>query len=181
MFVLGFVFVFMINGVVPNSYAYTYGEVVPCGDTWSTDYETNEFKDGSICSMDGSLDLDPDLSPSYALDFAGGSAVHIFSGFAAFFVIILSLFLVPYFILKRKNIPSRPYMSLIFCGVLLYFGLPGLIIFLIYLPSTLDLTRNNESLLIETLVISLWIPIITLSVAGILLYRSSIIKKLLKN
>ncbi|MGB0642627.1 MAG: ammonium transporter, partial [Nitrosopumilus sp.] len=30
----------------------------------------------------GSLDLDPDLSPSYALDFAGGTVVHISSGFA---------------------------------------------------------------------------------------------------
>ncbi len=29
----------------------------------------------------GSLDLDPDLSPSYALDFAGGTVVHIISGF----------------------------------------------------------------------------------------------------
>jgi len=31
----------------------------------------------------GSLDLDPDLSPSFALDFAGGTVVHITSGFAA--------------------------------------------------------------------------------------------------
>ncbi len=31
----------------------------------------------------GSLDLDPDLSPSYALDFAGGTVVHITSGFSA--------------------------------------------------------------------------------------------------
>jgi ammonium transporter len=31
----------------------------------------------------GALDLDPDLSPSYALDFAGGTVVHISSGFAA--------------------------------------------------------------------------------------------------
>ena len=31
----------------------------------------------------GSIDLDPNLSPSYALDFAGGTVVHITSGFAA--------------------------------------------------------------------------------------------------
>ena len=31
----------------------------------------------------GPLDLDPDLSPSYALDFAGGTVVHVTSGFAA--------------------------------------------------------------------------------------------------
>ena len=31
----------------------------------------------------GGLDLDPDLSPSYALDFAGGTVVHITSGFSA--------------------------------------------------------------------------------------------------
>lgn len=31
----------------------------------------------------GSLDIDPELSPSYALDFAGGTVVHISSGFSA--------------------------------------------------------------------------------------------------
>jgi len=31
----------------------------------------------------GSIDLNPDLSPSFALDFAGGTVVHITSGFAA--------------------------------------------------------------------------------------------------
>ncbi len=31
----------------------------------------------------GNLDFDPDLSPSYGLDFAGGTVVHITSGFAA--------------------------------------------------------------------------------------------------
>ncbi|HEX9845161.1 MAG TPA: ammonium transporter [Candidatus Nitrosotenuis sp.] len=31
----------------------------------------------------GSLDLNPDLSPSFGLDFAGGTVVHISSGFAA--------------------------------------------------------------------------------------------------
>ena len=31
----------------------------------------------------GNMDFDPDLSPSYGLDFAGGTVVHISSGFAA--------------------------------------------------------------------------------------------------
>ena len=31
----------------------------------------------------GAIDLDPDLSPSFALDFAGGTVVHISSGFSA--------------------------------------------------------------------------------------------------
>ncbi|ABK77159.1 ammonia permease [Cenarchaeum symbiosum A] len=31
----------------------------------------------------GSLDIDPDLSPSFALDFAGGIVVHVTSGFSA--------------------------------------------------------------------------------------------------
>ena len=31
----------------------------------------------------GALDINPDLSPSYALDFAGGTVVHITSGFSA--------------------------------------------------------------------------------------------------
>ncbi|WP_316507179.1 ammonium transporter [Nitrosopumilus sp.] len=37
----------------------------------------------------GSLDLVPELSPSYALDFAGGTVVHITSGFAALAVAIV--------------------------------------------------------------------------------------------
>ena len=37
----------------------------------------------------GSLDLFPELSPSYALDFAGGTVVHITSGFAALAVAIV--------------------------------------------------------------------------------------------
>ena len=31
----------------------------------------------------GSIDLNPDLSPSFALDFAGGTVIHVTSGFAA--------------------------------------------------------------------------------------------------
>jgi len=58
----------------------------------------------------GSIDSDPDLSPSYALDFVGGLFYRTFLPLLAFSGIISSLFLVPYFILKRKNTPSRIYL-----------------------------------------------------------------------
>ena len=70
----------------------------------------------------GSVDLDSELSPTYALDFMGGLFYHTILPLTALFLGISALFLVPYFILKRKNIPSKPYMSLILAGLLLFLG-----------------------------------------------------------
>ncbi len=67
----------------------------------------------------GYLDLVPELSPSYALDFAGGTVVHITSGFAALAVAI---------VLGRRlgygKIPMEPHnIPLILLGAsILWFG-----------------------------------------------------------
>ncbi|AJM91730.1 ammonium transporter [Nitrosopumilus piranensis] len=129
----------------------------------------------------GTMDMDPDLAPSYALDFMGGLFYHTILPLTALSVGISALFLVPYFILKRKKIPSRPYISLILAGLLLYFGMP-------YLISSLDplvmifLSQPEQIIrwVFDFRFIGLMIPIIIFSVAGILLYRSSVIRKLIR-
>lgn len=130
----------------------------------------------------GAIDLDPDLSPTYAYDFANGLFYRTILPIVGLALVISSLFLVPHFILKRKNMPSRPYLSLILAGLLLYFGMP-------YLISSLErlvmlFSSQPEQIIrwvFDFRFIGLMIPIIMFSIAGILLYRSSVIKKLIKN
>ncbi|QLH06143.1 hypothetical protein [Nitrosopumilus ureiphilus] len=72
------------------------------------------------------IDLDPDLSPSYALDFAT-STNSIFVVLPMILSIVFLLIIIPHLILKRKKIPSRPYISLIAAAIMLFFGIPSLI------------------------------------------------------
>jgi len=74
----------------------------------------------------GPIDFDPDLSPSYALDFTG------YLKFNSIFVmvpiqlgIISLLLIIPHLILKKKKIPSRPYVSLIAAAIMLFIGIPS--------------------------------------------------------
>ena len=126
------------------------------------------------------MDLDPDLSPSFALDFAGGLPYHILLPYLLLSGIILPSFLVPYFILKRKNIPSKPYLSLILAGSLLFFNIP---IFISSLPSFAMILSQPEQVrtwVFNPQFIVLLIPIFVSIIAGFLLYRSSVIRKLTK-
>ena len=69
---------------------------------------------------DGSIDWDPDLSPSYAPNF-------VRSGFVLVLIplgIILPILIIPHLILKKKKIPSRPYVTLIAAAIMLYIGIP---------------------------------------------------------
>ena len=132
------------------------------------------------CYISGEfLDLDPDLSPSYALDFGFGFFYTIIP-LAIISAIISALFLVPHFILKRKNIPSRPYMSLILSGILLHYGISNLIPFGNQIPAILHLLDKEPSFFIQQVLPQFLIPVIALSIAGILLYKSSVIRGLLK-
>jgi ammonia channel protein AmtB len=129
----------------------------------------------------GTVDLDPELSPTYALDFMGGLFYHIVLPLTALSLGISALFLVPYFLLKRKNIPTKPYLSLILAGLLLYFEIPVFISSL----QTFAMILSSQPEQIRTWVfnpqfIVLLIPIVALSIAGILLYRSSVLRKLIK-
>lgn len=73
----------------------------------------------------GAIDLDPDLSPSYAMDYAG-----YFFAFNSGFVIapimmgvISLLFIIPNIILRIKKIPPRRYMWIIAACILMFFGI----------------------------------------------------------
>jgi len=130
----------------------------------------------------GAIDMDPDLSPSYAFDFAFGAFYYTILPFTGLFLGISALFLVPYFILKRKNIPSKPYLALILAGLLLFVGIPS---FPLSLHSFAIMSYQPES--IPTwifniqFVVKMMIPIIVLAIAGILLYRSSVIRRLINH
>ena len=132
------------------------------------------------CVMEHTIDLDPDLSPSYSYDWPGSTFYLNFYPLVIVPLVVAGLFLIPHFILKTKNIPSKPYMALILSGLLLHYGITSLISNVIHLSSRLFLIDKGVSNFIAPLYISFLIPIILLGIAGILLYRSSIIRKLIK-
>ena len=128
----------------------------------------------------GSLDLDPDLSPSYAFDFIGGLFFTVFLIYMSWSVGVLALFLVPYFILKRKNIPSRPYLALILAGLLIFFATPNFISSLQVFAIILSQPQQAATWLFNFKFILLLAPIFILVFAGFLLYNSSVVRKLIK-
>lgn len=83
----------------------------------------------SAYAQGGAINLDPDLSPSYA-----SYEQQIFSNPNSIFVVvpiqlgIISLILVTaHLILKKKKIPSRPYVVLIAAAIMLFIGIPNFI------------------------------------------------------
>ncbi len=95
-------------------------------------------------------------------------------------VVVLLVFPVLYFILKRKNIPRRPYFILVLTGSLLYFGITNLILFLQTLVTVSPLIDYNQPYVFDRLILSLMVSLVELSIGGILLYRSSVIRKLIE-
>ena len=157
-----------------------YAEPIPTGNPNECWYQ-DENGNMTPCVMGGGpVDLDPGLSPPYALDFMRGMFYLTILPLTAIGASITALFLVPYFILKRKKIPSRPYMALILSGLLLYYGITSLISFGNSVPMLLRLLDKEPSFFIEHVLSQFLIQVIALSIAGILLYRSSVIRKLLK-
>lgn len=127
----------------------------------------------------GAIDMDPDLSPSYAYDFAYGYGSVIIS-LAPLTVGISALFLVPYFILKRKKIPSRPYLALILAGILLFFGIPSFVETLEVLSYYISQPEQINSRSFDQFMFAMTWSTVELSIAGILLFKSSVIRKLIK-
>ena len=89
---------------------------------------TLTFVDSSY-AQGGVINLDPELSPSYA-----SYEQQIFSNPNSVFVmvpitlgIISLLLIIPYLILKKKKIPSRPYIVLIAAAIMLFIGIPNFI------------------------------------------------------
>ena len=83
----------------------------------------------SAYAQGGTINLDPELSPDYP-----SYEQQIFSNRNSIFVVvpiqlgIISLLLViPHLILKKKKIPSRPYVVLIAAAIMLFIGIPNFI------------------------------------------------------
>jgi len=128
----------------------------------------------------GSIDLDPDLSPSYAFDFPFAIFYLTILPLTAWFLGISALFLVPRFILKRKKIPSKPYLSLILVGLLLCFGIPSFITSLQTFAIIFSHPDQIPTWVYDYRFVLKLIPIGVLVIAGVLLCRSSLIRKWLK-
>jgi hypothetical protein len=71
-------------------------------------------------------------------------------------------------------------MALILAAILLEGGSSSLISFLQSLSILLPIMELDSINILDYYFMSILIPVITLSIAGILLYRSSLIRKLLK-
>jgi hypothetical protein len=126
------------------------------------------------------VDLESKLSHSYTSDHINRWIYQVILPFVAVFTCITASFLITYFILKRKNIPSRPYMAVILAGVLLFFGIPNLVSsmdsFLVFLSDPVE----NKSWIFNFQFIPRLISISMVSVAVVLLFKFSIIRKLIK-
>lgn len=124
----------------------------------------------------GSINLDPDLSPGYALDFTGSLFYYTF---LPIFGIILLLFLAPYFILKRKKIPRRPYMSVISAAIMLFFGIPFLVNGLGIVTLLMQEERIHSLDFIATLTAMASFGFILVFSGMIILLKSKLIRNLL--
>jgi len=153
---------------------------IPTGNPNECWYQDENGEMAPCLVHSDTLDLDPDLSPSYALDFAMSTFYLTILPLTAIGGGIAALFLVPYFILKRKNIPSRPYMVVILSGLLLHYSITEIIRSVIHLSRMLHGIDKGELSFIAPVFVSMLIPVIVLCIAGILLYRSSVIRKLIR-
>jgi len=82
----------------------------------------------SAYAQGGAINLDPDLSPSYAS--FESQAIKLDSVFVAVPITlgIISLILVTtHLILRKKKIPSQPYVALIAAAIMLFIGIPNFI------------------------------------------------------
>jgi len=127
----------------------------------------------------GLIDLDPDLSPSYAYDFPFGRNsillfVPLISGIIA--AILLSI----HFIFKKKHICSRPYITIISAVIMIYFGiqtLSGLGTILMFLQ------QESPWHYLDHIMALLAYPIIGFGLIGlgiVFLYKSQLIRGLIR-
>ena len=124
-----------------------------------------------------SIDLDPELSPSYSQEF-----IQYTLPMPIIFpvIIIVTLFVGTFVVLKIKKTPSRPYLALVLTGLLLFFGIPNFVSSLEFMPYLISQPEQIRPYVFEQIFLAMWVPTIALSIAGILLYRSSVIRKMIK-
>ncbi len=127
----------------------------------------------------GSIDLDPDLSPSYVNDFVfSWKSIFVFVPLVS--GIIATTLLSIHFILKKKNIRSRPYITIISAAIMLYFGTQTL-----SMLGTIVMFLQQESPwhYLDQIVALLAYPIIGFSLTGLgifFLYKSQLIRSLIR-
>jgi hypothetical protein len=127
----------------------------------------------------GSIDLDQDLSPSYALDFVfGWKSIFVFVPMVS--GVIATVLLAVHFILKKKKIRSRPYITIISAAIMLYFGIQTL-----SKLGTITMFLQQESPwhYLDQIMALLAYPIIgfSLTCLGIVfLYKSQLIRRLVQ-
>ena len=125
----------------------------------------------------GSVNLDPELTPSFSQDFVW---YKFLTPLVIPITILSSLFIGTFVVLKLKKISSRPYLSLELAGLLLFFGVPNLVSSLGFLPILISQPEQIRPYIFEQIFVTLWVPTVALSIAGILLYRSSVIRMLIR-
>ena len=127
----------------------------------------------------GSLDPDPASHPSFPNDFLlGWNLIFVFVPLAS--GIIASILLLIHLILKKKNIPSRPYITIISAAIMLYFGISALSVL-----GTIVMFLQQESPwhYLDQMMALLSYPIIGFSLTGLgitFLYKSSLIRGLIR-
>ena len=124
-----------------------------------------------------SRNLYSELAPSFSQDFVW---YKFLIPLIIPIIVISSLFVGTFIVLKLKKISSRPYLSLEFAGLLLFFGVPNLVSSLGFLPTIISQPEQIRPYVFEQIFVALWVPAVTLSIAGILLYRSSVLMKLIR-
>ena len=155
----------LIAVIIPAAMSNTFAQTMP----------EDNMENSDILAGPGYVNLQNDVSHSGI-----GEMYSPFLPLAGFFITISALFLTPYFILKRKNIPSRPYLAIILSGVLLFIGIPYLISMLEVFVTVLSRPEEATTEIFVMLFVTILIPAVSLTIAGFLLYRSSIIRTLIK-
>jgi len=124
------------------------------------------------------LNLNPDLSPSYALDFSM-SLNSVFVVVPIMLGTISLILIIPHLILKKKKIPSRPYVLLIASDIMLFFGIP-IIIQGIDQWSLLQ-PEKLQTIEFVLLILVVQTPGYVLTGIGIaILYKSQLIRRLIR-
>lgn len=133
----------------------------------------SEYIDGD------SIDSNPDLSPSYTRDFVfGWKSIFVFVPLIS--GIIITILLSIHFILKKKHIRSRPYITIISAVIMLYFGIK-----ILSMSGTIVMFLQQESPwhYLDQIVTLLAYPIIGVSLTGlgiIFLYKSQLVRNLIR-
>ena len=168
-----FVLTLMVLAVQTSTHVWDTGDGIGAWTGTADGIETRLEIGGGV------INLDPDLSPSYAKDFLfGWKSVFVFVPLVS--GIIATVLLGIHFVLKKKNICSRPYIAIISAAIMLFFGIQTL-----SMLGTIVMFLQQESPwhYLDQMVSLLAYPIIGFSLVGlgiIFLYKSQLVRRLIQ-